>query len=61
MQDAGPCCLFVVNFCRWLYLVTWFIHVVARRRRSRRRCPDSCVSSQRMAVPGGSVKTLRQG
>ena len=29
MQDAGPSRLLVVESCRWLCLVTRFVHVVA--------------------------------
>lgn len=37
MRYAGPSRLFVVEFCRWLSFVTWFVHVVARHRRRRQR------------------------
>lgn len=37
MKDAGPGRLLVVEFCCWLCLVTWFVHVVARRRSCRRQ------------------------
>jgi hypothetical protein len=53
MQNAGSRRLLVVEACRWLCLVTRFVHVVARRRRCRCRCRLVGV-----CVAGGSAVTL---
>lgn len=60
MQDAGPGRLLVVESCRWLCLVTRFVHVVA--------CVAVvavvCVLRQANingCTPLGSAETLKQG